>query len=274
MGKRSKGTRFSGRTLVALLVGFCLIGGVLTVISQDKPFVEKVLGMLTRVPEDDLAAMSELVADLDYDPETESADDALLQRREAFFGNSRNYMLDEWGIGLSPNVIRIYAIDTTVPANNEGSPWFRIDRPLEGLHKDPRSIAWFGNHVAVVVSRAYDPQDEEDAERSPDPTEAFLDTVTVITVEALDRLEEIMNRLDQPEMENAKLAFLEGPRAKLVDLGLALPASSFEVIAIDLDEGREVGAINIDRERAGLGRYKEGISIVGETLLIGLVEAI
>jgi hypothetical protein len=258
----------------AAITAVCLIAGVLTVTSQDKPFVEKVLGTLTRISEDQLAGMSQLLQELDYDPVTGAPDALLLAERATFFEAPRLYLLDEWDIGLSPNAIRIYALDKTIPSPDDENRWITVNEPLEGRVADSESIAWFGNRVGVIVSRAYDPEDAEPLSASQDQTEAYLDTVTLITVEALDRLEMIMDELDQPDMEAERKAFVREPRAWLVEQDVILPASDFMITAVDVELGVGLGAVVIDRERAGLGRYKEGISINEESISLVLVQAI
>ncbi len=233
--------------------------------SQEEPFVERVLGTLITLPDEYLPALVELMGVLDVEEET----------RAAFLESAREFLAAQelvLSIDLPPDSFQVTAIDFSVPPVAEDEIWFGVAEPLDGLIFEPKGLGVFYTNVGIFIQEAHEPIDETaGAGVVPTAVQEKEDVLRFITErfsgDTLERLRVVMKELDRmPPEDEQRQAFLDNPREYLLAHELTLPASTYRIVAIDLNRAEAVGSVRFGEIRAGLAVVPEGIGVFFNTV--------
>ncbi len=253
--------RPSFRRLLVLGLAMMIVVGTSTFsFGQEEPFIERVLGTLITLPDEYLPALVELMGILDVDE----------QARQTFSAGPREFLATQefvLPIELPADSFQVAAIDFSVQPESEDEPGFGFSEPLEGLVYEPKGLGVFYANVGIVIQEAHEPMDREEGRSEPPAVQAMEDILRFITErfagDTLDRLRIVMKELDRMAPEDPqRLAFLRNARKYLLEHELTFPASTYRIVAIDLNRAEAVGAVHFDDVRAGLAVVPEGIGVI------------
>ena len=137
----------------AMVLGIAMLAVVGTAAAsfgQEEPFVDRVLGALIRISDEDFTALVELMGILDTDE----------QARVGFLEMPREFLaLQEFvpAIEIGEDQLQITGLSFSVPSPDEDEPLFGVAEPLDELTYDSKGIGIFYRDIGIIIQEAIDP---------------------------------------------------------------------------------------------------------------------
>lgn len=266
---RNRSVLALGRALPTLLtLGLVLAVFAPAVLPQQQPaFMDVIVFGLTTVPDNALAAIFHVIADLD----AEEPNPGLIG---AFYEDPRQ-ILNDYGADISASAFGVTAVRLDLEPAPDVDAWIGIDEPLPESVKRPFAISYNGRRAAVIIQPVVEPDDERAGEvidPLKDLIPEYLEAAGTMSTDMLDAIRGVLEELNEGPYEEIR-RFVEGPRDYFQEKNVFFPSRNFRLIAIDVPLAVENGAFASSEVLAGLGTLSESIATVGERAAVILEPA-